>query len=83
MVLLTSIAAHYKIPIAVGAVVTGKINFLRLSDKTPREAIEVTASAIDATATEQNDGSLIVTPKAEPKPVAPDPGPDPTLAPMP
>lgn len=64
---LTIISTEFHVAVLVGDDVKGRIPFIRLGYKTPREAIEAVALAINAQVTQDEDGTLIVgvKPKAQ------------------
>ncbi|RYX83114.1 hypothetical protein EON83_16315 [bacterium] len=57
--LLSLIAKQFDVPIAIAPDVAGQLRFLRLQNKTPRQAVESIAKAADLKI-QENDGVLIL-----------------------
>ena len=62
-VLLSMISTQFDVPIVIRDDVKGTITYIRLADKTPREAVETVALAINAKVTQGENGALIVSNK--------------------
>lgn len=61
--LLSMIATQFNIPVAIAADVKGKIAFIRLQNKTPRQALNLICLVADLQSEETTDGTFIVAQK--------------------
>lgn len=73
--LFSLLATQFNLSIIVSPEVKGKIPYIQLHNKTPRQAIEAVALAINAKITQEKDGKILVLPQDDVKlttPVTPE-----------
>ena len=61
--LLSLIATQFDLPVAIAEDVSGKITYLRIQNKTPRQALDLICLAADLRIKEVEDGTFIVSRK--------------------
>ncbi len=59
--LLSMIATQFDVQIAIEGKIEGKIPYIRLQNKTPRQAVEIIAQVADLKIQETDEGTLILT----------------------